>query len=249
MKNISMAIKKALPYVLTIGASVGSIATAVSSAKQTKIFLDRTDDKEKKNASDFIKAYYPTIILGTVTIGCMLGATVLNKKQQATIMSAYGLASTTFNRYKNKLKELFGQEAHEKIIEELEKEDAENVSISAPVLMGSCQSEWSGFDQEKRTFYIPFMNKYFVSTPFKVLEAEYHLNRNYCLGADISLNDVYEFLGLAREDASFNDIGWSLMEGVCWMDFDHYTIKDEKTGEDIFVIDFAFDPIPFDQYE
>lgn len=60
--------------------------------------------------------YIPAAISGTATIFCIFGANVLSKRQQAALTSAYALLNDSYNNYKDKLKELYGEEAHQKIV-------------------------------------------------------------------------------------------------------------------------------------
>lgn len=47
-------------------------------------------------------------------------------------------------------------------------------------------------------FYDGYSQRYFESKISQVLQAEYHLNRNFAIGADVTLNDFYLFLGIDR---------------------------------------------------
>jgi hypothetical protein len=92
-----------------------------------------------------------------------------------------------------------------------------------------------------------------------VLEAEYHLNRNWHLGGDICVNDFYDFLGIEHIDCG-DELGWYWSDGIDWIDFNHHktamlghlskesnfpelaykTVLDD--GLEVYVIDMAFSP-------
>ena len=103
------------------------------------------------------------------------------------------------------------------------------------------------------TFYDPFSMRYFERTIDEVLEAEYHLNRNFILRGDASVNEFYRFLGL-EETPDGDEYGWSQcvgfdVYGYQWIDFRHdftqkgETIWDNTTVErDCYVINTLFDP-------
>ena len=92
-----------------------------------------------------------------------------------------------------------------------------------------------------RTFYDAFSQRHFESTISKVIQAEYHLNRNFMFNGVISLNDFYEFLGLEKIKIG-DDLGWSNCNGdIYWIDFNHHRI-DLDDGMEIFVIDMVFEP-------
>ena len=48
---------------------------------------------------------------------------VLSKRQQAALTSAYALLNDSYNNYKDKLKELYGEEAHQKIVDAIAAEN------------------------------------------------------------------------------------------------------------------------------
>ena len=164
--------------------------------------------------------YIPAAISGTATILCIFGANVLNKRQQASISSAYALLNSSYQDYKDKLKELYGEEAHQKIIDSIMVEKAENTYVSA---CGLCDNTSLAFDERNpedvRLFYDSFSKRYFESTVAQVLEAEYHLNRNWCLGASVYVNDFYNFLGMPTIPGG-DELGWHWIysDGLAWID-------------------------------
>lgn len=78
---------------------------------------------KKEEIKIYAKAYAPTIAVTVGSIICVLGANLLNKKQQASIAAAYGLVSTGFNKYKSKVIEVLGIDSHNKVIDAIAKEE------------------------------------------------------------------------------------------------------------------------------
>lgn len=66
--------------------------------------------------------YIPPILLGASTITCVLGANVLNKRTQAALVSAYGLLAESYKEYRNKVIDIYGEEADKKVKEEIAKD-------------------------------------------------------------------------------------------------------------------------------
>ena len=138
-------------------------------------------------------------------------------------------------------KELYGEEAHQKIMKALAVEKAKDVPIYAPNLIGCSNLEFEGADEEERLFFDSFSNRYFQSTISRVLQAEYYLNRNFTMGMIPSLNDFYDLLGLEHTKIGDN-IGWTNSDGSCyWIDFNHYKATIDGTME-CWVIDSVFLP-------
>ena len=90
----------------------------------------------------------------------------------------------------------------------------------------------------KREDFIP--HKYFESTIEKVIQAEYHLNRNFMFAGVIPLNDFYEFLGLEKTELG-DAVGWSSCNGDIYLiDFNHHRLTLDD-GMEIYVIDMVFE--------
>ena len=91
---------------------------------------------------------------------------------------------------------------------------------------------------------------YFQSTPQDVIEAEYHLNRNFALRGSASVREFFAFLGiLDRYPDEYEDmLGWDcqvMLEdwGITpWIDFEHNHTTDPDTGEVINMIYYTWEP-------
>lgn len=91
---------------------------------------------------------------------------------------------------------------------------------------------------------------YFQSTAADVIEAEYHLNRNFTLRGSASVREFFAFLGIVDMfpeefgDAYGYDVSIMMEEwGIePWIDFEHWHTTDESTGEKINVIQFTWEP-------
>ena len=236
--------------VLTIIGTFGVIATSIMTAKATVKAFEIINEEECEKKRELTKkevvvlagpSYFPAILVGVSTIACILGANVLNKRQQAMLSSAYALVNASFKEYKNKVKELYGEEAHNNIVSAIAVEKAKNSHITATYMCGECDLSIDDND-EPRLFYDEFSERYFETTTEQVLEAEYHLNRNYILRGDASLNEFYEFLGLEKTD--YGDVlGWApLDEGMYWIDFNHRKVVLED-GLECYVIEMPFEPM------
>lgn len=256
LHKTGMSIRKYSPVALSCVASVGVIVTAIMAVKATPkaIELIHTDSKEKHDGDPNAytkkeaiiaawKCYIPAVAFGVSTIACIMGANALNNRQQASLASAYALVQNSYSSYKNKLKEIYGEEAHNTIMDSIIKEDCKEISISTPGFFSNSTLDFGeGVEPEiVRTFYESFSNRYFESTIEKVIQAEYHLNRNFMFAGAISLNEFYEFLGLEKTDFG-DEVGWSSFNGdIYWIDFNHHRITLED-GMEICVIDMVFDP-------
>lgn len=252
------AIRKYSPIALACLASAGVVATAVLSAKAAPTAVKLTEEAKKENTEKELtkkekllldykaawKCYIPTAAVGAVTIACIIGSSILSYRQQAALIGAYTIIQKSYMDYKDKLKELFGEETHEAVMNAISKEKCEDITVSAT---GGFYSSTLDFGKETepeilRTFYDPISERYFETSISKVIQAEYHLNRNFMLGGTVSINDFYEFLGLSKTEEG-GKLGWSSIDGdIYWIDFNHY-INCLEDGMEVHVIEPVFDPV------
>lgn len=247
LNKFVVSLKRSAPMMLSVVAVIGVAATAVTTANATvkaaKIISSKREVMTKK---DVVKAtwhcYIPSAIAFITTSACILGAAVFNHRQQVSLASAYALIDSQFKEYKNKVKEIYGEDAHKKILMSLGAEKAKNPELIAYDCFGYSDLDFGSLDEIEHLFYDEFSERYFTSTIDKVLQAEYHLNRNLALGGTMTLNDWFEFLGL--EKALDGDaLGWSTCDAYYWLDFNHSkTILDD--GLECYIISMIFKPDP-----
>lgn len=237
--------------ILTIVGGVGVVGTAVLAAKATPKALALVEEAEvekgeKLTTWETVKAagpaYIPAVAAGAGTLMCVVGANVLNKRHQAAVVSAYALINESYNQYKGKLKELYGEEAHNNIIDALAVEKAEEVRVYNQSIATLCDLSVEDGTSDTRLFYDEFGNRCFESTIERVMNAEYHLNRNFVLRGYVTLNEFYEFLGLEQTEYG-STVGWSITDDeMYWIDFNHRkSLLDDDTLE-VYIIETPFGP-------
>lgn len=212
-------LKKFSPTILSCFGAAGVVGTSVLAVKATPKALRkiRSDSRYAHNDPDaytkleaFQSAwfyYVPSVVMGAATIVCIFGANILNKHQQAAITSAYALLNDAYQDYKNKLKELYGEDAHRKIMEAIAVEKANDVYMASTGLVEGSSLDFDEHNpDDNRLFYDGYSKRYFESSINRVLQAEYYLNRDFAIGGYRSVNDFYEFLGIAPIDGG-DEIG------------------------------------------
>ena len=245
-------LRKASPTILSGFGAAGVIVTSVLAVRATPKALRkiRADSKENHDGDpeaysrfEAVKSawvcYIPAAISGTATIFCIFGANVLNKRQQAALASAYALLNDSYNNYKAKLKDLYGEDAHQKIIDVIASEKAKDVYITSTGLLRNSSLDFDEHDpNDERLFYDVFSNRYFESSINRVIQAEYHLNR--VISGYLPVNHFYELLGLAPLESG-NSVGWSIDDGLYWIDFNHSKVMLDD-GLEVLVIDMDWVP-------
>lgn len=249
LRQSQLFIKRHGATILTCAGGVGVIATTVSAVKATPKAIHLIEEAKEEKGEDLTKVekikiagpkYIPTVLLGAGTLACIFGANVMNKKQQAALVSAYTLIDSSYKDYKRKLKEIYGEEAHENIVNAIAVEKAENVGVRAP---GFVDNNVLFVDEQcgdTRLFYDEYGERFFEATLEQVISAQYHLNRNYVLRGYTVLNEFYDFLGLEPTDYG-SELGWAIHDdGTFWIEFNH--IQTEINGERCIIIDMPFAP-------
>lgn len=236
--------------VLTCMGGVGVIATTVMAVKATPkaiTLLEKAKEEKGKELTNLDKVkiagsiYIPAIAMGVGTITCIFGANVLSKRNQAALVSAYAMLDSSYKDYRRKLKELYGQEAHEEIVNAIAIEKSKETGASGSYFGMSCDITSDEACGEPVLFYDEYGNRYFESTIENVINAEYHLNRNYILRGYTWLNEFYEFLGIDTIEQG-DVLGWEPTdEGEYWIEFNHRkTVLDD--GLECYILEMPFEP-------
>ena len=229
LNNSLKFIKRNSSTILTVVGSVGMVATTVMAVKATPKamrLIENTEDEkgEALTKMEIVKVAAPVYIPATVTcissLACIVGANILSRRAQASMMSAYMLVDKSFKKYKDTVKELYGEEVHNNVVDHIALEKAEDVRVSASCFTSNCDLAIADETGQPVLFYDEYGNRYFETTIEKVLDAEYHLNRNFVLRGYTTLNEFYKFLGLS--DTEYGErVGWCVDDELYWIDFNH----------------------------
>lgn len=213
--------------ILTCLGAVGVVTTSVMAVKATPKVLTLIEKAEEDKGDKLTKmelvkvagpSYIPAAITGVATIACIFGSNVISKHQQAALMSAYALLDNSYKEYRNKVAELYGEDAGKHVREEIAKDKYTGDGVL--------------LEDNKELFYDFFSGRYFESTTEQVLKAEYETNRALYVNYSVGVNEFYEVLGL-EPLPEFENIGWSCgqieeMYWHNWIEFDHEeTVLDE----------------------
>lgn len=235
------------PTILTCLGAAGVVGTAILSAKAgskaSKILeqaeLEKGDKLTRLEKIDVtLPVYIPTIMTGAATITCIFGANVINKRKQASLVSAYGLLDKSYKEYRKKVEDYYGEGSDEEIMDEI----AQDKYALNPVKPS----------KDTALFYDEYSKRYFEASMTKVMEAKYQINRDMQMRDYAYLNEFYEYIGLEPIEDGWS-LGWSV--GVClemywqnWIDFGHRktTLED---GTECNVITMFMEPvIDFEDY-
>lgn len=241
MQHSKMFLKRNSSTILTCIGGAGVVATTVMAVKATPKALRLLDAKKEEKGENLTvwetietagMTYVPTIITGTATIACIFGANMLNKRQQAALMSAYALLDNTYKDYQKKVGELYGEDANDNVKGEIVKDKYVDDEVSLT-------------DDNKQLFYDEFSGRYFESTTEDVIKAEYNLNRKLADWYGVYLNEFYEMLGIEPVDEG-DYLGWNSAEVYDtqwsnWIDFSHKKVTMDD-GLECYILFWSVDP-------
>lgn len=243
IRQAGLFLSKNMSTLLTVAGSVGVVLTAVAATNATVKATCLINEAECQKKDMLTKkevfttaaiSYIPPVLIGSATIACIVASNILNKRQQASLVSAYMLLDTTFRDYKKKVIEMYGESADRDVKAELLKERYVNQGVVRVKT------------DETLLFYVDQYGQIFERTFSEVQDAEYQLNRKLVTDGEASVNDFFEFLGLDKNEIGAC-LGWE-QEGICdffmppWIDFEHQLVRMDD-GMECFIINFVTEPM------
>lgn len=193
---------------------------------------------DKYQRKELFKVYLPAIVSGSVTMVCIVLNHKITRKELLAISSAGALSASQLNKYREKVREIFGVEVDKQVMAEMAKEEW-HANPNLP----------EG-EQDEELFYDPWTNRFFMATPQRVAHAIYHLNRNFQLGGAVKHNELYEFIGIEPEED--DRYGWdaeSFWEDglVPWIDI--CSQVETRDGRECNVLYYSCDPWNLEEEE
>lgn len=241
LSNSKLFFKRNSATILTIVGAAGVVATSVMAVKATPKALRAIEEAKEEKGDDLTRletiavaapAYTPVVITGIATIGCIVGINILNKRQQASLASAYALIDQSFKDYKHKVTELYGEDA--------------DTQVKGAIVKDKYGEREFDLEDGKKLYYDMHSEQYFEATPFMVQRAEYELNRMNITDGSVYLNDWYRLLDLKPVEHGW-DFGWS--PGMNsertwqeWIEFSHQTVVMDD-GLEVMIIEFITEPV------
>lgn len=224
--------------ILTCIGAVGVVVTAVMSVRATpkaiKLLDEATKEKgEELTTLEVIKTaapvYIPPVMIGASTLVCLFGANILSQKSQASLASAYALLENYHKEYRKTLIRLHGEEI--------------DIEVRNEMARAHCGYHHIGLDvpDGKFIFYDEISGDSITCYEREIMDAEYHLNRNFTMRGYASYNEFRMFLGLSRVEYG-EELGWTMSDGYSWIDFEHRLISQDDGGTEIYSIDMIFPP-------
>lgn len=243
-KDIKMAATKHSPEILTGLGIAGMITTTILAVKATPKALELIEDKKDEldlyptdnlTPAETVKAtwkcYVPAAVTGVTSVACLIGASSVNAKRNAALMTAYNLSATALSEYKEKVLETVGEKKEQIIRNKVAEERINKEPVNPSAIIVSGNGNTRCFDTiTKRRFTSD------IETIKKIVN---ELNRRMINGEDyISLNEFYYELGLDGSSVG-DELGWNVASGLIELDF---SAQLDTDGTPCIVIDYSVAP-------
>lgn len=235
-------IKANAPAILTASACVGTIATAILTAKSTTLAIEKIADyceanlrspedlswKEKFSVS--YRVYIPPAIAGVCTLVSIISANRIQYARGAAFALAYSGSEAAFRRYREAVSDVVKPKDIQKITSRVAEKSVQEAGqpLSGTVLVASSGDVLC---------YDVFSGRYFRSDIETIRRVENNINGQLNAECYASLNEFYAGLGLPPIAAG-ELVGWSVPNSLSVEFGSQLTEK----GEPVLTIDFLVSP-------
>lgn len=226
--------------------------TAEDSKKDLAIVYTQT-------AVKMIKLYGPSVGLGVVSLGCMIGSNRILSKRNVALAAAYTAVDKSFKEYRGRVIERFGKQLDKELrynikakeIEEVSKDENGNEVVKKEVVDvieddPNNYSPYSIVFDDGNEGWDPDPER----TKFFLIQQQNWANERLKAKGHLFLNEVYDMLGARRTKAGAQ-VGWVYDEknvvGDNYVDFGIFDTRRSKARdfvngyEKVIVLDFNVD--------
>lgn len=235
VRSLNYQITKNSPILLVILGITGMVTTVVMACKATPDAKEALNDfhQEQEEYEEFqskpkqllldVKTvapiYGPSVIMGGISIACIIGSYSINSRRIAALATAYSLSERTLHEYRNKVIETLGEKKEERIRDEIAKDRVrDNLPDSNEVIVT---------DGGDMLCYDSVFGRYFKSSVNTIRKAENVLNHRLVSEMYLSVNEFYDLVGLPPTKMG-NELGWNI-DNLIEFDFHSILMPDETT--------------------
>lgn len=220
----------------------GSISTVIMAVKATpkaltimdeKIACEESDDgtlgvlvpieevprhltaKEKVQLT--WKLYLPVVISGMFSIACLICSHKIDSRKNAALATAYALTESALKEYQDKAVEIVGEKQERSIRDAIAKDRVDKNPVTNREVIITKSGD--------TLCYEPLSGRYFKSDIEKIRKAVNDLNSRLNQEMYISLNEMYEEIGLSPVAIGY-EMGWNVSNGLIELYFTSILAED-----------------------
>lgn len=221
LKSFQAALKKHSPEILTGIGVAGMAAAAVLAVKATPKALQEIERKERENKGPLTgpetvkaawKCYIPAAVTGVCSAACIIGASSINARRNAALVTAYTISETALKEYRDKAVEVVGEKKEQAIRDAVARDKLEKAHVESREFVPTGRGGTPCFD--------PLTNTCFKSDIETLRRAENTLNKQMRDEVRITVNEFLQEIGLEPCDDSIGEnMGWDIDKGYIDLDF------------------------------
>lgn len=226
--------------------TIDTIHDALENEKQTaegEVYTQEDANKDltivyTQTGWKLVKLYGPSVAIGIASIACMIGSNRILRKRNVALAAAFATVDKSFKEYRGRLIERFGEDLDRELrfnikakeIEETVIDEDGNETVvtkTVEVVDPNAYSMYSVVFCEGNTGWTknPELNKVFL------IQQQNHANDKLRLNHIVTLNEVYDMLGVPR--TAYGQIaGWVWTEdgsaGNNYIDFGIFDTNNPK---------------------
>lgn len=209
-----------------------------------------------------VKLYGPSVALGVISLGCMIGSNRILSKRNVALAAAYAAVDKSFKEYRGRVVERFGKQLDKELRYNLKAQEIEEVTVDKDGKEVVGKSTVEVMDPNNYSHYAivfddgnagwdpdPERTKYFL------IQQQNYANEMLKARGHLFLNEVYDMLGARRTKAGAQ-VGWIYDEknalGDNYVDFGIFDTRSPKARdfvnglEKVIVLDFNVDGVILD---
>lgn len=239
-KAVQNSAKKHTPEILTGIGITGLVSAGVMAVRATPKALMLIEEKkydydvEELTKLETIKTtwtcYVPSVIVGGMSVCCLIGASSVNFRRNAALATAYSLSESALKEYQEKVVEVIGEKKEQDVRDAIVKDKIDKTPVTNREVF---------LTEKGNTLCLDLMSKRYFRTDIDMLKrAVNDLNRRMRDEMFISLNDFYYEIGLDGIKLG-DDIGWNIDRGYIDLQFSSQLANDETP---CLVIDYEVAP-------
>lgn len=238
-KSLKTTVTKHSPEILIGLGIAGMISTTILAVRSTPKAVKLIEEAKKEKKAELTaletvkvawKCYIPSFVVGTASIGCIVGGNSMNLKRNAALATAYAISESAFSEYKDKVVHQIGEKKEKEIKDAIAQDHLDKNPVT--------NNEIIITEKGNTLCYDKLSGQYFKSDKEKIMKAENEINRQMRYDNYVSLNEFYNLLGLNESDIG-NEIGWNIDSGYVEITFSSKLASD---GTPCLVMDYAVAP-------
>lgn len=150
------------------------------------------------------KAYLPVAVATCVSIPCIIAGNKVSSKRNAALAAAYTISETALQEYKDKAKEVLGDEKVKKIEQAIDQEKVDKSPQNSKEVIICGEGE--------QIFLESLTGRYFKSDWNFLQQTANQMNEGCLLGNSMAftVNQWLDMIGVGGTDRLFDQLGWGI---------------------------------------